>query len=116
MSGRRQERVGEAMREVIAELLTREIKDPRVGMVTLTAVDLSPDLRHARVYFSSLGDATERRRCLDGLQSAAGFIKGQLARRLRLRYAPELVFMLDPSLENAERMASLLKQLNPDDE
>jgi len=116
MSGRRRERVGEAMRDVIAELLTREIKDPRVGMVTLTAVDVSPDLRHARVYFSSLGDSAERERCLAGLQSAAGFMKGQLARRLRLRYAPELTFMLDPSLENAERMAPLLKQVTPEDE
>jgi len=116
MSGRRRERVGDAMRDVIAELLTREIKDPRVGMVTLTAVDVSPDLRHARVYFSSLGDSTERQRCLAGLQSAAGFIKGQLARRLRLRYAPEITFMLDPSLETAERMASLLKQVTPEDE
>lgn len=116
MSGRRKERVGEAMREVIAELIAREIKDPRVGMVTLTVVDVSPDLRHARVYFSCVGDDAERRRCLAGLQSAAGFVKGQLARRLRLRYAPELTFLLDPSLEAADRMATLLKEVAPDDE
>jgi ribosome-binding factor A len=116
MSARRKERVGEAMRDVIAELITREIKDPRVGMVTLTEVDVSPDLRHARVYFSCLGDEAERQRCLAGLQSAGGFIKSQLARRLRLRYAPELTFLLDASLETADRMASLLKQVAPDDE
>lgn len=116
MSSRRAERVGEAMREVIAELLTREIKDPRVGMVTLTAVDVSPDLRHARVYFSCLGEEAERQRTLAGLQSAAGFLKGQVARRLRLRYAPELTFMVDPTVEQADRLASLLKQVVPDDE
>lgn len=116
MSGHRKERVGEAMRDVIAELLAREIKDPRVGMVTLTAVDVSPDLRHARVYFSCLGDEAERARSLAGMRSAAGFIKVQLARHLRLRYAPELTFLLDSSMEQADRMASLLKEIVPDDE
>ena len=116
MSGRRQERVGEAMRDVIAGLISREVKDPRVGMVTLTAVDVSPDLRHARVYFSCLGDAAQREKCLAGLQSAAGFLKGQVARQLRLRYAPDISFKLDPSLEQADRMASLLKNITPDGE
>jgi ribosome-binding factor A len=116
VSSRRVERVGEAMREVIAELLVREIKDPRVGMVTLTTVEVSPDLRHARVYFSCLGDAAARQRTAAGLQSAAGFIKGQLAKRLRLRYAPEINFVSDPSLEHADRIATLLKDVTRNEE
>jgi ribosome-binding factor A len=113
---RRVERVGEAMRDVIAELLAREIKDPRIGMITLVGVDVSPDLRHARIHFGCLGDEEARRRSLAGLQSAAGFMRGQLARRLRLRYAPELTFVPDTTAEEADRLASLLKKVAPDDE
>ena len=116
MSSRRAERVGEAMREVIAELLVREIKDPRIGMVTLTTVEVSPDLRHARVYFSCLGEAAVRQRTQAGLQSAAGFMKGQVAKRLRLRYAPEITFVPDPSLEHADHIAKLLKKVTPEEE
>jgi ribosome-binding factor A len=109
MSGRRAERVGEAIREAIAGMLLREIKDPRIGMITLTAVELSDDLRHAKVYFSCLGDEAAHQRSLSGLRSAAGFIKAQLTRRLKLRYAPELAFIFDPSVERANRLAGLLK-------
>lgn len=116
MSGRRAERVGEAVREAIAELLLREIKDPRIGMITLTAVEFSDDLRHARVYFTCIGDETTRRRSLSGLRSAAGFIKTQLTRRLHLRYAPELNFVFDTSVEGADRLASLLKRAALEDE
>ena len=115
MSNRRVERVGEAIREVIAELLTREIKDPRVGMVTLTTVEVTADLRHARVYFSCLGDEAARRKTLAGLTSATRFIKGQLARRLRLRYTPEVIFIPDPTIEQADRIAALLKEVVPDE-
>lgn len=109
MSGHRLERVAGAVREVIADLLLREIKDPRIGMITLTRVELTHDLRHGKVYFSSVGDAAARQRTLSGLHSAAGFIKAQVARRLQLRYVPELVFVFDASLDNAERLANLLK-------
>jgi len=108
MSGRRAERVGEAIRGMIAEMLLREIKDPRIGMVTLTTVHLTDDLRHARVFFSCVGDAAARARSLNGLRSASGFIRSQLTRRLQLRVAPEVTFLFDPTLENAERLASLL--------
>jgi ribosome-binding factor A len=104
------------MREVIAELLAREIKDPRIGMVTITIVEVSPDLRHARVYFSCLGDEAAHQRTLAGLNSAARFIKGQLTKSLRLRYAPEVVFIADPSVEHAQRIAALLKDVTPEEE
>jgi ribosome-binding factor A len=113
MSGRRAERVGEAIRAAIAEMLVREIKDPRVGMVTLTTVQLSADLRHAKVYFSCIGDAAVRDRSLAGLRSAAGFIRAQLTRRLQLRVAPEITFVFDPTLDHAGRLASLLADTHP---
>jgi ribosome-binding factor A len=108
VSGRRAERVGEAIRDAIAEMLLREIKDPRIGMVTLTMVHLTDDLRHAKVYFSCVGDPAVRDRSLSGLRSATGFMRAQLTRRLQLRVAPELTFLFDPTLENAERLSSLL--------
>ena len=113
---RRTDRVGEAIQELVAGLLVREIKDPRIGLVTITAVRVSPDLRHARVYFSSLGDDEQRTRSLRGLRSAAGFIRGQIARQLNLRVAPDVVFEFDPSLEEAERLSRLLKESPPSDE
>ena len=116
MSGRRAQRVGEAVRETIAEMLLREIKDPRIGMITLTAVEFSDDLRHARVYFTCIGDETARQRSLSGLRSASGFIKTQLTRRLQLRYAPEIEFIFDASVEGADRLASLLKRPALEDE
>jgi ribosome-binding factor A len=116
MSGHRPERVAEAVRETIADLLLREIKDPRIGMVTLTAVRLSDDLRHAKIYFSCVGDIAGRTRSLNGLRSAAGFIKRQLTRRLALRYAPEITFVFDPTLEASEHLAGLLKHAGPRNE
>lgn len=110
---RRTDRVGEAIQELVAGLLVREIKDPRIGLVTITGVRISPDLRHARVFFSTLGDDEQRMRSLRGLRSAAGFVRGQIARQLNLRVAPEIVFEFDPSLEEAERLSRLLKQSPP---
>lgn len=105
----RVERVADAIREVIAELLLRGIKDPRVGMATITGVKLTPDLRHARVYFSVIGDDASRARTLAGLRSAAGFIRNQIGKKLSLRVSPEVVFEVDPTYEQAERVSQLLK-------
>ena len=106
---RRTDRVADALQALVAELLLREIKDPRIGLVTITGVKVSPDLRHARVYFSCLGDDAQRAQSLKGLTSAAGFIRSQVARRLNLRVAPEINFEFDSSLEQAERLSRLLK-------
>jgi ribosome-binding factor A len=116
MTGRRAERVGEAIRDAIAEMLLREIKDPRIGMVTLTTVELTDDLRHASVYFSCVGDATAQQRSLSGLRSAAGFMRAQLTRRLQLRLAPELTFVFDPTLETAGRLSALLSDTHSKDD
>jgi ribosome-binding factor A len=112
---RRTQRVADAAKEVIAALLLKDVKDPRIGMVTLTTVEVSPDLRHARVLFSVLGDETKRKESLAGLRSASGFIRREVARQLRLRAAPELLFEFDPSLEYAERLSRLLKDVLPDE-
>ncbi len=105
---RRVARVADALQASIAELVQREIKDPRVGMVTITRVDVSPDLRNARVYFSRFGTDEDRQRSLQGLRSAAGFIRSQVARRLHLRVAPEIRFEVDENIEYAARMSRVL--------
>jgi ribosome-binding factor A len=108
MTARRADRVADSVRAAVAELLLRELKDPRVGLVTITGVDMSDDLKHARVFFSVVGDETVRRRSLEGLQSAAGFLRREVGRRLQLRYAPELTFRLDSTPERAQRVTDLL--------
>ena len=112
----RAQRIEQQMLRTLAQLVRREVKDPRVGMVTLTTVHLTDDLRHAKVYFSCVGDAAARARSLNGLRSASGFMRAQLTRRLQLRVAPELTFLFDPTLENAERLANLLQHGIPEDE
>lgn len=114
MSSRRPERVAEAMREVLSELILREIKDPRVGMITITSVEVTPDLRHAKVYFSCVGDEAQRDRTLTGLSRAAGFLRRELTRQLHLRYAPDLRFLFDRGIEEAEHMAQVLRGLGRD--
>lgn len=113
---RRTERVADALKQTVAELLVHDVKDPRIGMVTITAVNVSPDLRHARIFFSVLGDPTKRAESLAGLRSASGFIRSEIAHRLNLRAVPELVFEYDPSLEEADRVLRLLKDALPKDE
>jgi ribosome-binding factor A len=112
---RRTDRVGEALQALVAQLLLREIKDPRIGLVTITGVKISPDLRHAKVYFSTLGDEAQRAQSLKGLTSAAGFIRSQVARQLNLRVAPQIAFEFDATLEQADRLSRLLKDTPPQD-
>lgn len=108
MSSRRTERVGHSIRQVIAELLLREVKDPRVGTVTISEVDVSPDLRHARVYFTCLGDSGRVDSARRGLESASGLLRSHISKKLHLRYTPELRFVVDESYDRAEHIAHLL--------
>ncbi|MFH0787107.1 MAG: 30S ribosome-binding factor RbfA [Pseudomonadota bacterium] len=105
--------VGGLIQKEISELLLRKIKDPRLEMVTITAVEVSPDLKLARVFFSRFGEVAEVQRGLEGLQSAAGFLKRELGQRLKLRHVPELEFRHDTSFEYGDRIESLLKDLFP---
>jgi ribosome-binding factor A len=109
MTADRMRRVDEAMREVLSGAITSELKDPRVGFVTVTSVDTAPDLRHARVYVSVLGTDSERRRSLDGLRSAHGFLQRRVADELHLKHTPTLDFVYDDTLDRAERIDALLK-------
>jgi ribosome-binding factor A len=110
MSGQRMRRVDEAMRQVLGDALAQDLKDPRVGFVTVTDVKTSPDLRHARVYVSVLGDEAARAASLEGLRSAHGFLQGRLAAELRLKRTPELRFELDQTAERAARLEQLIDE------
>jgi ribosome-binding factor A len=113
MSGSRMRRVDEAVRAVLSDAITQEIKDPRVGFVTVTAVKTSPDLRHARVFVSVLGDAAARADSLSGLRSAHGFLQRRIASELRLKHTPALEFEYDDTVERGMRLTELLKQHEP---
>jgi ribosome-binding factor A len=103
----RPQKVADAIQKELADLLRREVRDPRIGMVTLTAVDVSPDFSHAKVLFTCL-DPTHAPEALRGLQRAAGFLRSQLARRLKLYATPELRFEYDESIERGDRLHRLI--------
>jgi ribosome-binding factor A len=91
-----------------------ELKDPRIGFVTVTGVETSADLRHAVVYVSVLGSEQRRERSIDGLQAAHGILQGRIARELRMKRTPQLTFQYDPSVERGVRMTQLIDELAPD--
>jgi ribosome-binding factor A len=103
-------RVNEAMREVLSEAIATELKDPRVGFVTVTSVDTAPDLRHARVFVSVLGDDDQREASLAGLSSSHGYLQSRVASRLRMKHTPTLEFQYDPSVERVMRINELLRE------
>jgi ribosome-binding factor A len=116
MRGHRVDQVGAQVREEIMEIISRHLKDPRIGFVSITGVHMSPDLRLARVRISVLGDQVEQERALAGLHSAAGLIRHELGRRLEnLRFSPTLRFELDPSIEYSVRISKQLRELLPDE-
>jgi len=111
----RSKRVSELLLEEISWLIKRELKDPRIGFVTLTGVDVSKDLRHARVHVSVMGDDDERASSINGLKSAVGFIKKRLGENLKLRNQPDLDFVLDTSLDKVKRIDELIKDMKQRD-
>lgn len=113
---RRTDRVNELLREEISLVMRNEVRDPRVGLATVTAVETSPELDHARVYITALGTEEEREEVVSGLRSAAAFIRGQLSRRLHMRRVPELHFQYDRMLDEATRIEQLLREALPDDD
>jgi ribosome-binding factor A len=116
MTADRMRRVDEAMREVLSGAITSELKDPRVGFVTVTAVDTSPDLRQARVFVSVLGTNPVRRRSLDGLRSAHGYLQRRVADELHLKHTPTLEFVYDDTLDRAQRIDELIEREAPERE
>jgi ribosome-binding factor A len=111
----RMRRVDEAMREVISDALTKDLKDPRVGFVTITDVRTSPDLRHARVYVSVLGEEDAVQASLDGLRSAHGFLQARINSELRIKRTPELTFVHDDTARRAQRLEQLIDEVAPED-
>ena len=108
-------RVNEAVREVISEGIG-ELKDPRLGFVTVTGVETSADLRHARVFVSVLGNERKREQTLAGLDAAHGVLQARVARELRMKRTPQLTFEYDPTVERGVRMSQLIDELAPRDE
>lgn len=112
MQGSRPDRIGEQIRQEIGELLTREVHDPGIGFITLTRVRVTPDLQIARVYYTSLGDATARANTARALGRATPFLRRQIGRRLRLRRTPEIEFCFDHSIEQQDRIEQLLRDIH----
>jgi ribosome-binding factor A len=110
----RTEKVQELAREVLGESIA-SLKDPRIGFATVTAVRITPDLRHARVFVSVLGDESEQKSTMAGLKSAARHLRAELGHQVRLKYVPELIFELDTGAEEAERLESLLRRIHEEE-
>jgi ribosome-binding factor A len=113
---RRTRQVGELLREELTDIIRRDVKDPRIGFMSITQVEVPTDLRSARVFVSVLGSEEERSATLTALRSAAGYIRRQLKPRLRMRQIPELDFRDDRSMEHAQQIAETLRQLDQDRE
>ena len=112
MGHARRERVAEALRDEISAMLRRDVRDPRIGFVTLTGVEVSPDLTHARVYVSVLGMEKARAASIDALNRAAGYLQRQIFRRLRLKKAITLLFVADEAVASGTRVEELLQEIH----
>jgi len=112
MTSFRASRVAEQMKKEISQIIREELKDPRVGFVTVTAVEVSNDLRYAKIYVSILAEKEEETKTLEVLNKAKGFIRSEIGKRIRLRFTPEIIFKLDKSLERGARITKLLTQVN----
>ncbi|MBE3585623.1 MULTISPECIES: 30S ribosome-binding factor RbfA [Desulfofundulus] len=107
----RPERLAEIIKKEVSDMVRDELKDPRIGFVTITGVEVSTDLRYAKIFFSVLGSEEEARASLEALNRARGYVRSELARRIRLRHAPEISFKLDPSIQRGIRVMELLKDV-----
>ncbi len=115
----RKDRVASQIIDILSEMILRDLKDPRIGFVTLTGAEVSADLRYVKVFISVLGEEEARKQCLKALNGASGMMRGEVTRRARLRVAPEITFHYDTGLEHGQRIFSLLctieeeRKLNP---
>ena len=109
---KRSEKVAEAIHELVSGLLVKEIKDPRIGFATITGVEVSDDLHYARIFFSVIGDDEQKKETEKGLNSAKGFIRREIGRELRMKYIPEIIFRYDQSIDQGDRIETLLRQIS----
>ena len=110
--GKRSEKVADLIHKEISEMLIKSLKDPRIGFVTITRVTVSEDCRFAKIYFSVMGSLTERDKSSMGLNSAKGYIRKELGRRMGLRYTPDIMFQFDPSIEYAIHIEEVIQHLH----
>ena len=115
MAPERMRRVDQALRAVLSDAISKDLKDPRIGFVTVTGVKTSPDLRHARVYVSVLGDERTRSATMEGLRSAHGFLQGVIASELTLKHTPTLTFEYDDSVDRGMRISKLIDETRGSD-
>ncbi|ABO50474.1 ribosome-binding factor A [Desulforamulus reducens MI-1] len=108
----RPERVAEAIKKEVADLIRNDIKDPRIGFVTITGVEVTRDLSFAKIFISVMGSDAHRQETLSILQKSAGYMRSEIGRRIKLRHAPELIFKLDTSLDHGTRIAEILHEIN----
>ena len=111
MTTHRSRRVADLVREVVSDVILHRLRDPRIGPVTVTEVRLSSDLRHARVFVSSLGDSGARDASVEALNHAAPYLRRAVGRKIRLKYLPELTFVADASLERGEHLEGLMREI-----
>jgi len=116
MEGKRSEKVADLIRREVSEMLVRSVKDPRIEWVTITRVIVTEDCRLAKIYFSVAGSPEEKERSSQGLESAKGYIRKELGRRIRLRYTPEIKFQFDPSIEYAIHMEEVFQDIQREKE
>jgi len=116
VEGKRSEKVADLIHKEISQMLVKSIKDPRIGFVTITRVTVSDDCRMAKVYYSVAGTLEEREKSMRGLNSAKGYIRKELGRRISLRYTPEIMFRYDPSIEYAIHMEEIFQHLHREKE
>jgi len=112
MEGKRSEKVADLIQKEISQMLVKSVKDPRIGFVTITRVTVSEDCRSAGAYYSVAGTEAERESSMKGLESAKGYVRKELGRRIRLRYTPDITFQFDPSIEYAIHMEELIQNLH----
>ena len=111
MSNKRAIRVGELLKEEISQIVLREMKDPRIGFVSVTDVEVSGDLRHAKVFISVYGSDEEKKETLEGLQQAKGFVRKLVGERIKIHHTPEIIFRYDDSIENGVHISEIIKDL-----
>ncbi|MBS3906079.1 MAG: 30S ribosome-binding factor RbfA [Syntrophaceae bacterium] len=116
MEGKRSEKVADLIRKEVSEMFVKTVRDPRIGLITITRVTVTQDCRLARIHFSVPGSVEERERAMEGLDSAKGYIRKELARRVNLRYTPEILFEFDPSIEYAIHIGEVLQSLQKERE
>lgn len=116
MSFSRANRVGEEIRKEVSQLIREELKDPRLGFLTITSVEVTNDLRYSKIFVSIFGNEEAKKNTLSALKSAAGFLRSELGKRLRLRYTPDLLFHFDESIEHGAKMSKLINEVIKADE